>query len=52
MNYAIEAKNLTKKFKNFEETTEFVTQDETNTTITIVGTNVDLKTRENYESLF
>jgi len=40
-----------KKFKNFEETTEFVTQDETNTTITIVGTNVDLKTRENYEKL-
>lgn len=40
-----------KKFKTFEETTEFVTSDKTNTTITIVGTNVDLKTRENYERI-
>ncbi len=39
-----------KKFKDFEDTTEFVTNG-TNTTITIVGTNVDLKTRENYERI-
>ncbi len=38
-----------KKFKLFDDTTEFVTQTSTNTTITIVGINVDLKTRENYE---
>ncbi len=40
-----------KKFKTFEDTTEFVTSDKMNTTISIVGTNVDLKTRENYERL-
>ena len=40
-----------KKFKHFEETTEFVTSDKMNTTITIVGTNVDLKNRENYERM-
>jgi len=40
-----------KKFKVFEDTTEFVTNSKMNTTITIVGTNVDLKTRENYERL-
>lgn len=40
-----------KKFKNFEDMTEFVTSNKTNTTITIVGLNVDLKTRENYEKV-
>jgi L-aminopeptidase/D-esterase-like protein len=40
-----------KKFKSFEDTTEFVTSSKTNTTITIVGINVDIKTRENYERL-
>lgn len=38
-----------KKFKTFADTTEFVTNSKSNTTITIVGTNIDLKTRENYE---
>lgn len=38
-----------KKFKEFTDTTEFVTNSTMNTTITIVGTNIDLKTRENYE---
>ncbi len=37
------------KFKKFENTTDFVTANQTNTTISIVGMNVDLKTRENYE---
>ncbi|MBI2028532.1 MAG: P1 family peptidase [Candidatus Levybacteria bacterium] len=37
-----------KKFKVFDETSEFVTS-KTNTTINIVGMNIDLKTRENYE---
>ena len=40
-----------KKFKTFDDTTDFVTSAKTNTTISIVGTNVDLKTRENYERL-
>lgn len=40
-----------KKFKTFEDTTEFVTSDKTNTTITIVGLNVDLQTHENYERI-
>ncbi len=38
-----------KKFKTFEDTTTFATSDVSNTTITIVGTNADLRTRENYE---
>lgn len=38
-----------KKFKSFEDTTEFVTDSMMNTTITIVGTNFDLQSRENYE---
>ena len=38
-----------KKFKTFKDTMNFVTSDVSNTTITIVGTNVDLKTRENLE---
>jgi L-aminopeptidase/D-esterase-like protein len=38
-----------KKFKLFDDTTEFVTSDKMNTTITVVGINVDLGTRENYE---
>lgn len=40
-----------KKFKVFEDTTEFVTNEKMNTTITIVGINADLKTRENYERI-
>ncbi len=40
-----------KKFKVFEDTTTFVTGDKMNTTISIVGINVDLKTRENYERI-
>ena len=38
-----------KRFKLFSDTTEFVTADKMNTTITIVGTNVNLRTKENYE---
>lgn len=38
-----------KKFKTFDDTTDFVTQEKANTTITIVGLNVDLQTQENYE---
>lgn len=40
-----------KRFKSFEDTTAFVTQDTLNTTITIVGTNIDLRSRENYERI-
>ncbi len=40
-----------KKFKDFDDTIDFITGDTANTTITIVGTNVDLGTRENYERL-
>jgi len=40
-----------KKFKDFDDTIQFVTGDPSNTTITIVGTNVDLGPRENYERL-
>ncbi len=38
-----------KKFKTFDETSRFVTKDLMNTTISVVGVNIDLKTRENYE---
>lgn len=37
------------EFLTFEGFSDCVTQKETNTTITIVGTNVNLHTRENYE---
>jgi len=40
-----------KKFKLFDDTTNFVTEDSMNTTISIVGINVDLKVRENYERI-
>jgi L-aminopeptidase/D-esterase-like protein len=40
-----------KRFKNFDDTIDFITGDAANTTITIVGTNVDLGPRENYERL-
>lgn len=40
-----------KKFKDYDDTIRFVTGDPHNTTITIVGTNVDLGPRENYERL-
>ncbi len=40
-----------KKFKDFDDTIKFVTGDPSNTTVTIVGTNVDLGSRENYERL-
>jgi L-aminopeptidase/D-esterase-like protein len=40
-----------KKFKKFEDTTDFVTSINANTTISIVGINVDLKSRENYEHI-
>lgn len=40
-----------KKFKMFEDTTDFVTQEKANTTITIVGLNVDLHNNENYERI-
>lgn len=40
-----------KKFKDFDDTIDFITSDTSNTTITVVGTNVDLGSRENYERL-
>ncbi len=40
-----------KRFKDFDDTIDFITGDPSNTTITIVGTNVDLGPRENYERL-
>lgn len=40
-----------KKFKDYDDTINFITGDPANTTITIVGTNVDLGPRENYERL-
>jgi len=40
-----------KKFKNIEDRDEFITQDQTNTTISIVGINVDLKSKEHYEKI-
>lgn len=44
-------RDVQKKFKLFDETSDFVTKDKMNTTISIVGINVDLKTRENYEKI-
>lgn len=38
-----------KKFKAFEDTTDFVASGTANTTISVVGINIDLKNRENYE---
>jgi len=38
-----------KPFKEFKDVTDFVTASSANTTISIVGLNIDLKTRENYE---
>lgn len=40
-----------KKFKDYDDMIDFVTGDIANTTITVVGTNVDLGPRENYERL-
>lgn len=40
-----------KPFKDFDDTIAFVTGDTSNTTITVVGTNADLGSRENYERL-
>ena len=37
------------KLLDFDWFSDFVTQKETNTTVTIVGTNVDLRARESYE---
>ncbi len=37
------------KYKTFEGFSEFLIDEKSNTTISIVGLNVDLKTRENYE---
>ena len=40
-----------KKFKEFDDLVHFVTTGETNTTITIVGTNIKLRSREDYERI-
>lgn len=40
-----------KKFKVFEDTSDFATVSKMNTTISIVGMNVDLKTHANYERI-
>ena len=37
------------KFKKFEGLSQLLTQEKSNTTISIVGLNIDLQTRENYE---
>jgi L-aminopeptidase/D-esterase-like protein len=39
------------RFKLYEDLTDFVTQDKSNTTISVVGTNIDLKSKEHYEKL-
>ncbi len=39
------------KYRTFDGSCKFLTGSSMNTTISIVGTNVDLKTRENYEKL-
>ncbi len=38
-------------FRTFEGVSDFLVRDNHNTTITIVGINVDLKSRENYEQI-
>lgn len=43
------ARDETKRFKTFEDTTDFVTNQQSNTTISIVGLNIDLGSREAYE---
>lgn len=40
-----------KPFKTFEDTTAFVTETTSNTTISVVGMNVDLKNHENYDRI-
>jgi L-aminopeptidase/D-esterase-like protein len=44
-------RDVDKAFKTYEDLTDFVTQDKTNTTITIVGTNVDLGSHDHYDNL-
>lgn len=39
------------RFKPYEDLTDFVTNDKSNTTISVVGINVDLKSKEHYEKL-
>jgi L-aminopeptidase/D-esterase-like protein len=39
------------KFKPYEDMVDFVTKDSSNTTISVVGINVDLKSKEHYERL-
>jgi L-aminopeptidase/D-esterase-like protein len=39
------------KFKPYEDLTDFVTKDKQNTTISVVGINVDLSSREHYEKI-
>lgn len=38
-------------FRTFEKVSDFLVRDENNTTISIVGINIDLKSRENYEQI-
>ncbi len=38
-------------FRTFEGVSDFLVRDEMNTTISIVGVNIDLTTRENYEQI-
>lgn len=39
------------KFKDYKDVQDFVTGDTSNTTITVVGINVDLKSKEHYEKV-
>ncbi len=39
------------KFKPYEDMVDFVTSDKSNTTISVVGINVDLRSRQHYERL-
>lgn len=41
----------TTRFKPYEDLIDFVTNDKSNTTISVVGINVDLKSKEHYEKL-
>jgi L-aminopeptidase/D-esterase len=38
-------------FKSYDDLTDFVTNNKSNTTISVVGINVDLKSKEHYEKL-
>lgn len=44
-------RDVDEPFKSYEDLSDFVTQDTSNTTITIVGINVDLVSQDHYDTL-